>query len=79
MYKRSFICDVPGCNKEHTVNNGFFVVKVVKPFKLQPATGLSVQAFTEKAAEKYPVVCGETCLHTWISQNLGRLNETSVS
>ena len=62
-------CDV--CETPHTETNGWFSIYV--------GVGIiTIRAF-EDANKNMPAVCGERCLHTYISQNLGKINERKLS
>ena len=64
-HPESFSCEV--CDRDYTVNNGWFVVQ----FK---NGSLIITKMDLKLAKSNPAVCGEACLHKYISQNLERLH-----
>ncbi len=61
-------CDV--CETPHTEVNGWFSVYV-------GLETITIRAF-EDANKNHPAVCGERCLHNYISQNLGKINERKL-
>lgn len=65
MYQSgSFKCDI--CGKEHTPTNGWYLVR----FSTKPA-GLVITVWNEKDAKRERKhICGEGCLHTYLSRNL---------
>ena len=65
MYKpESFECDV--CRTEMTTPKGWYVLQVTE-------YALTITSFNRSLAACEPMVCGENCLHTLISQQLSAL------
>jgi hypothetical protein len=68
MYQpETFKCDV--CGTDHTPVNGWKLIHVVK------GVSLTITNFETQYAKSLISVCGEKCLHTYISQNLSQISE----
>ena len=64
-HPESVECEICGTQKSrNTKTNGWWNV-------LRTETSLKLSHFTFKQAKKQDSVCGEGCLHTYISQALG--------
>ena len=61
-------CDI--CEIPHEKTNGWYSIT----FGGEPEA-IEISHFREEFAETHAAVCGEKCLHTYLSQNLSKLNK----
>ena len=66
----TFKCDV--CDAEHTPSNGWYLIQSV------PGVLMGIHPFDVNAAKSLAAVCGEKCLHVYISQKLGSLGDNKL-
>ena len=72
-YAISFTCDICGAPKKET--NHWFVARVVNNLDGTGESYLKISKFTtEDAKLGRSVLCGETCVHKFISQNILTIN-----
>ena len=76
MIREVISCDV--CGTDYTKSNGWFLVSEVLSFDGKGAS-LAISAMNTSHAKGNIAVCGDTCLHAYISQNSGKLHEPKTS
>lgn len=66
MKTTTYACDIPGCGKLHTANNGFYLLR-------RRGKWIIIGAWsTEEDLEEFEHYCGVTCLFRRISQLSGK-------
>lgn len=78
-------CDMPGCGAVRTPTNHWFIAECIKT-ELDPySTQIRIYPFRESVIEYKSVLssgmailCGEACVHKYISQNLAALHSPTT-
>lgn len=74
-------CDIPGCTSVRTPTNHWFAAQFSQSTNPYDRQYFNIMAFTDDIRDwgSLILLCGEACVHKFISQNLAALHPSTAS